>query len=918
MLLSVLSLAIVLAADVRTASSQSSVLSNPTKKTYANELLRLLTPAAGPTGSFMVAEDGTEVPYQVEEIGGQSWIWLCSTFESGASHRYEVKAGRPKPSVPKVIVRKEGEWYVLDNGQVAVRLPATAGKDILGPIAGLRLADGKWVGGSFWHTEFRLRKFTATVVGDGTILGKVRLRYEFDGLAGLWGDVPAFAEIDVALGPGWSHVEIFERHQMARDDYWEMEASKGWSPRQGVSKPFGGGAGSGEVSGKVEPNRALRPGGLPLNREDLFLRLFPRWNQHYRDGWYFAATDGNAYVGAVVVGASRWVWPHQNAIEAVVKPSGDYAGLRCSTWKGERLWWLLGPTLAAADTGYVARYAWEGLDKLNHNFILEWPGQRGGFAGMNFYSGNDMNPTGPLRGQGRQAMANAGKPGDLGTLLRVQVMMHTDAYGSYWNYWSPENPNFFTDFTKVPIAMTANLKAHPRFQELCRTAEQKLREDMYHSVTLPGGAGQECPGYVDYALGHWREMAKVCKQHLGFDLTTWDRFKAAEYFQKRISQPDGKLRRMNPLGDTHPAKDGGAKIVDVSADEVRKFVTEELPGFGAIFTNQPGTPQETYLAFKSGPNRGHYHGDQLSFHYCANARPVAVDHHCSYHPRAGQEHMHNRVAFHTEKLPYANMDGYERLIALKTSPQCDIAVGQVESDRLRHVQKLPPELWHEEYPQHALARPLVYRRTVVLVKGRPQDYFVLRDQYWAPEPLGATFCLHVLSDSVRRDDRTVDFGNLTLYCAHPEQFKFESFPWSHDNGGREATQGARLTIRAPQGEFITVLYPGKPPAIRPVPGGVQVGSDEILFSGDKPTAGDSAAYVTVKRAGREVLSLAGKDINLDRSQGDVGLFVPDAGYPFGEIPDWLIRQRSAVPEWAPAAARELRRYELRSSQSGSK
>jgi hypothetical protein len=40
------------------------------------------------------------------------------------------------------------------------------------------------------------------------------------------------------------------------------------------------------------------------------------------------------------------------------------------------------------------------------------------------------------------------------------------------------------------------------------------------------------------------------------------------------------------------------------------------------------------------------------------------------------------------------------------------------------------------------------------------------------------------------------------------------------------------------------------------------------------------------------LTLLGKDINLDRSQGDIGLFVPDAGYPFGEIPDWLIQQRA--------------------------
>jgi hypothetical protein len=38
-------------------------------------------------------------------------------------------------------------------------------------------------------------------------------------------------------------------------------------------------------------------------------------------------------------------------------------------------------------------------------------------------------------------------------------------------------------------------------------------------------------------------------------------------------------------------------------------------------------------------------------------------------------------------------------------------------------------------------------------------------------------------------------------------------------------------------------------------------------------------------------------VDLNRPQGDIGLFVPDAGYPFGAIPDWLIRQRNKVPAW---------------------
>ncbi len=855
------------------APAQECTLLNPTKRAYKDELVRLKIPPAAQAGSFVVKKDGEEVPFQVERVGERDWIWICSDFDAGASHKFQIVPGRPRPTEPRVKVRRDGDACLLDNGLVAVRLPAQAAGGLTGPIAAVRLGD-KWVGASSWTTSLQLKRFSAEVVGDGTLFGKVRLRYDFDR--------DAFAEIDVSLGPGWNHVEISERHEMNRGDRWELDASKGWAPTHGISRPFSRGAGSGVIAGKVEPDRPLKPGGLPYQRDDLFIKLLPRWSQHYRDGWAFAAAGGLNYLGAVAVRAGRWIWPHDNAIEVVVKESGDWAGLRCPTWKGRRLWWLFAPTLAPVDAAYVARYAWEGLDKLNHEFLLDWPGQKGGFAGMNLYDGGQMNPSSGIRGAGRRAVADADKPGDFSTLARVQVMMHPDAYGSYWDYWSPENPNFFTDFMRVPIALTARLKNCPHFDALRRAAEARLREDMEHSVTLPGGAGQECPGYLAYALRNWTELADICRRHLGFDPTTWDRYKAAQRFLRRVTQPDGTVRRMLPMGDTHPSKEGGMHVVEVPPEEVRGFTTEELPGFGVIFTNNPGTERETCLAFKSGPNRGHYHGDQLAFHYCAEARPVAVDHHCSYNPRAGQEHMHNRVAFATEKFPYANMDGYERLIAFKRSPVADVAVGQVESERLRRVEKLPPEIWHQEYPQHRFTKPLAYRRTVVFVKGGPRDYFVIRDQFQAPEPLYATYCLHVLADSIRRDGPKMEIGPLTLFCAEPPDFEFQSFPWSHDNGGRESTQGVRLTVRAAGGQFITVLFPGKAPALAAIPGGVKVGGDEVVFG----------EGVTVRRGGREVFSLSGGEIDLDRSQGDVGLFVPDAGYPLGEIPDWLIRQRA--------------------------
>jgi len=38
----------------------------------------------------------------------------------------------------------------------------------------------------------------------------------------------------------------------------------------------------------------------------------------------------------------------------------------------------------------------------------------------------------------------------------------------------------------------------------------------------------------------------------------------------------------------------------------------------------------------------------------------------------------------------------------------------------------------------------------------------------------------------------------------------------------------------------------------------------------------------------------------------MALFVADAGYPFGVIPDWLIRQRIEVPHWESDRVKAMR------------
>jgi len=906
-------------------------LTNPTGRTYENEPVRLKVdlPDSARDGEYRVTADGQDVPCQVGQEDGRTWLYVAASLGPDEQIEYAVSKGRPGGGRPFASVKKEGDAYVLDNGRIAVRVPGAARGEVPCPIQAVRFAGGNWVGRGFWNTDRELKRFNAEVLGDGPIFARVRLSYEFEGTAGLWQDVPAFSQVDVTVFTDQGHAVVEESHEMGRGDYWEFDCAAGWGARRAECAPHSGGFDRPDLG--PWPPDALKPGLTRMG--DKLLNLMPRWTQAYDEGWFFAAHDGRNAVGAMVCRAGDWHWPHNNMIEARVKPSGDYAGLRCPTWKGRRVWLLVaGPYeqfAGEAKKDYVTRRAFQPLDKLHHDYVLTWPGldkiiggenpKLGGFQGKDFYS-SGMNPTGAMRGFGRGAMNNVGKQGDLGTLTHVQVLFDPDCYGSYWNFWSSENPNFFTDFMRGPIAMTTQLKRHPQFREFARLAEQRFHEDLVHSITLPGGAGQECPGYVAHAMKSWESLAGPCREHLGFDPTRWPRFRAGASFLMHLSQPISPgERRCHPGGDTHPLGPDVFEVADHFGlrEDVRRFETEELPGFGVVFRNHPSTERETYLAFKSGPNRGHYHGDQLSFHYCADARQVAIDHMCSYGPRAGQEHMHNRVAFHTEKLPWANMDGYERVIALKTSDDCDVAIGQVESERLRVTTEYPPEGWDVYLPQQQLDTPLVYRRTIVCLKNAGKDYFVIRDQHEGPA-LRATYCLHVLSDKCDRQAGRIDFGNLTLVCVAPEQFDYARHDWDFEKKDRsgnvfieEHTKGVRLTVEGPAGEFITVLYPGnRPPKIEAVEGGVTVGDDRITFAGAIDDQ-DQTTYVTVTRAGKTLLTLTGRDLDLDRSQGEIGLFVPDAGYPFGVIPDWLIRQRSKVPDWAPGWVKEARRYEVR-------
>jgi hypothetical protein len=160
-------------------------------------------------------------------------VSFFASLAPGGQYRYELVVGKPAAGAPPK-VSTGGGFVTLDSGAVAIRLPggkkefkkplvfpadhAAAMKNLgnlekaglaFGPIAGVRLADGQWVGGSYFTTEsieaVRFREgyrkdppdaataaaalaaapkmagYATQVTEQGPLFAEARVRFAFDG-----------------------------------------------------------------------------------------------------------------------------------------------------------------------------------------------------------------------------------------------------------------------------------------------------------------------------------------------------------------------------------------------------------------------------------------------------------------------------------------------------------------------------------------------------------------------------------------------------------------------------------------------------------------------------------------------------------------------------------------------------------------
>lgn len=442
------------------------------------------------------------------------------------------------------------------------------------------------------------------------------------------------------------------------------------------------------------------------------------------------------------------------------------------------------------------------------------------------YQADDVNPT----NYGTRRLINGVFPeadlysidqpfGNARTAAIGYICTDLDAWPGYRNGWGPGNPNFHTDKYIGAIFAAAAMRDHPHSREWFDYGKQQFEDDVRRVITAPDGVGYECPGYSGYSLGLQTELAGVFyNAGMGNLIAQNPLIKSSTIWHRKLLTPfDRRLNRRHeaPHGDTH-RWDGGIGIDNwaklalfysetdpqhgselmgvfrmlagkswkpkslrsavfemdldqpVTPPEKMDWSSQYFHGFGPIFRNQFGTERESFLSMKAGWTYGHYHNDELAFHYYNHNTPIALDYNCSYHPRGDHAALHNSMTFGKEGKVRHNARGQDvdaaeqifgpgRVGVFVSTPQADLVVAERSSDRLTLSPVEPDDAEFSRNYESRHVDPIVHRRWLAMIRHEAgsalSDYLVVRDETQSREPQQIN--LHLLARDARIESETV-------------------------------------------------------------------------------------------------------------------------------------------------------------------
>lgn len=190
-----------------------------------------------PAEIHVVGPEGTRVPFQI--LSGRR-LAVATGLAAGETRQWQVIAGRASAPDTELRVLTRAEEFEITNGLTGIRLPRET-IDLAqqpGPIRGIRLASGAWVGTGTNPLPFRPALLQVRMLENGPLRVEAQIEYRFSTAAinyGAMAIAPAgekFYRVTIALEAGAPAIVIEEDTDWQFNTSFNLHAPAVFAPTQ--------------------------------------------------------------------------------------------------------------------------------------------------------------------------------------------------------------------------------------------------------------------------------------------------------------------------------------------------------------------------------------------------------------------------------------------------------------------------------------------------------------------------------------------------------------------------------------------------------------------------------------------------------------------------------------------------------------
>ena len=176
----------------------------------------------------LLAPDGQPCPCQVIDAPDGRQIAFLADLPKGATKVYQVIAAPATPVPSDLTIEETPEAVRLANSLTGVSVPTAAGAFRHGPLAGICMRSGRWIGGGQLEGTPEITRYQAQITARGPVFSEVRAVYTFaDGKE--W-------RITFRLISGEPVVLVRETCNLDAKSRWLPRLDTGLAPTHGVSQ----------------------------------------------------------------------------------------------------------------------------------------------------------------------------------------------------------------------------------------------------------------------------------------------------------------------------------------------------------------------------------------------------------------------------------------------------------------------------------------------------------------------------------------------------------------------------------------------------------------------------------------------------------------------------------------------------------